>query len=251
MPNIFLPNSATDESPANAAEASENLFTPRQAPNTLAGMNGFLDEENLDATVFPIQRELVRPGVYSRGDMVGATANQDFFEDWYRSFSTPLEDLDQSSITVPGAEVTYRLEFPVTQLFINWQVGVICDGPADLINAPPSQLSADPPSTYCSMRLYNDGFPVPRYTQGFKGSCRTLLDRQKAKYQYPNNPLYPDHRWWTCTAVFYLGDPHSDSLPAGVIRPFGTGFHTAEIRVAQRGNVARCKTRNMSYKFNR
>lgn len=251
MPDIVLPNTVLNDIPADAASVAENLFTPRASPNTLAGMNGYFDRDNLDPSVFPIGREMVRRGAYAGGGMSGATANQDFMSSWYRSSSAPLADIDTVGVAIPGATKTYRLRFPVTQVLISWQVGIIVDGPAGLGALPPFEKSPDAASTYATMRLYVDGFPVPRYTQGFKGSIFTLHDRQKAKYQYPNSPTQTDHRWWTCTALFQVGGHHSEGLPVGTIVPTGTGFHTAEIRIAHRGNLARCKTRNMSTRFNR
>lgn len=250
MPDITFPNSQTDGSPALAAEVAENLYTPRVSPDTLAVVNGFLDKDNLDASLFPLDRSLVRPGAYGKGAMVGATANQDFFSDWYDSYATPLDDMNDSGLTIPGGALTYKLDFDVTLLIITWQLGIIVDGPDAPAGVPPFDLPpAADPGTWATVRLFLDGTPVPQLTQGLQGSQYTLHDRQKVKYQYPNRSTHADHRWWTGKATFYLGDDLDSSLPAGVARPVAAGFHTAELRVASKANVARCKTRNMSYRY--
>lgn len=249
MPNITLPNTQTDGDAADAAGVAENLHKPRQVPDNLAVANGFLDKDNLAPSVLPLDHGLVRPGTYANGSMVGATANQDFFKDWYQNFDEPLNSIDTSGLTIPGSALTYRLNFNVNLLVLTWQLGIIADGPDPIVGDPPFDLPPGVPGTWATVRLYVDGTPVPQITQGFQGSLYTLHDRQKAKHQYPNRSTQADHRWWTYKTMFFPGDDLDQSLPVGVIRPWGAGFHTVELRVASRANVARCKTRNMSYRY--
>ena len=55
MPTIVLPNAQVDGDPADAAEVSQNLYTPNAATAaSLAAINGVLDKDNLDPATLPL-----------------------------------------------------------------------------------------------------------------------------------------------------------------------------------------------------
>jgi hypothetical protein len=269
MPTIVLPNTQVDGDPADAAEVSQNLYTPNAATAaSLAAINGVLDKDNFDPATLPLGREVAKYGAFADGEMVGATANQDYFSDWFESYENPLTAVNDAAIAVPGASVTYRLPVAASVVYIKWQISVIVDGliepgtGTDPVTDPPNpnhhQTSNQdilfpagfkPSYQTCRLKLFVDGRPVERYVQAVGGSRYTLPDRLQAKNSYPPTTEAGDQRHWTCVAAFYNGDPFSSSLPAGVPQPWARGFHTAELRIIHAGSQARVKVRNMSYRY--
>ena len=260
MPTIVLPNTQVDGDPADAAEVSQNLYTPNATTAaSLAAINGVLDKDNLDPTTLPLGREAVRTDAYAGGDLVGATANQDFFSDWYVGFRNggayeeSRRGSDEAAVPIPGASITFRLPVDASAVFIKWQISLIANGLGSVhTQVPPNQFLT--PATTAEiaqtrLTLWVDGRRVRQYKQDIAGSLSTLADRAKVKYEYPNSAIVVDQRDWTCVAAFYAGDPFSSALPPGVLRPFGAGFHTAELRINHAGSQARVKVRNMSYRY--
>jgi hypothetical protein len=263
MPTIVLPNTQVDGDPADAAEVSQNLYTPNAATAaSLAAINGVLDKDNFDPATLPLGREVAKYGAFADGKMVGATANQDYFSDWFEPYSSPLAAVNEAAIAVPGASVTYRLPVSASVVYIKWQIAVIVDGLFEPESDPPnpnhhqtsdqdilSPAGFKPSYQTCRLKLFVDGRPVERDVQAVGGSRYTLPDRLEAKNSYPPTAEAGDQRHWTCVAAFYNGDPFSSSLPAGVLQPWGRGFHTAELRIVHAGSQARVKVRNMSYRY--
>lgn len=263
MPTIVLPNTQVDGDPADAAEVSQNLYTPNAATAaSLAAINGVLDKDNLDPAEFPLTHDVVRRDAYAGGDLVGATANQDFFSDWFRgtknsgAYGETRRTKDDIAVPIPGASITFRLPVPVSVLYIKWQISLISDGLGKAFDTqiPPSQFFTGtyPSNQRTRLTLWVDGRRVTQYTQDIIGSRATLGDRAQVKYEYPNDSVVVDHREWTGVAAFYPGGPFDDLLALVApleLRPYGAGFHTAELRINHAGSQARVKVRNMSYRY--
>ena len=261
MPTIVLPNTQVDGDPADAAEVSQNLYTPNAVTaSSLAAINGVLDKDNLDPATLPLEREAVRRDAYSGGGFVGATANQDYYRDWYAAFKGPLSRPNASAVAIPGAALTYRIPTEASVVYIKWQISLIAQGKdvydpggdiGDFTPAWPKVAfgEGDLIEDSVLLRLYVDGKADTRFTQEIKASQLSVYDRAKTKHQYRNSPTLVDHRNWTCIAAYYPGDPFSSDLSAGVLPPFAAGFHSAELRITSNGPQVRVKVRNMSYRY--
>lgn len=249
MPDINFPNAVVSGQPPASSDISENLYKPRSTPNTLGVVNGFLTMANLTAGTLPIPQTVVAPGQFAGGSSTGSTSSTDYFSDWFSATATPRADIDDVGVAIPGAGITYELPYTCSVVYVRWQMGVIADGGDswDYSGSPPLHTTNTGAGI---VKLFVDNHPVATHYVNFLRGRWSVPDRTKTKWSYNNSMIYPDHRWMTCEAAFYVGDPHS-ALSAVTRKPYARGLHTATIRLAHDTDTARVKVRNMTYSYQR
>lgn len=240
MPDITYPSSQADAAVPDSSKVRESLFIRQSVPSNLSVINGQLTRTNIDVTQLPLTHREARRGAFGGGAMEGATANQDFFSNWYKATDTPLLDIDEVGVGVAGAAMEYTLPYHCTVVYLRWQAGIITNGGEGWHPGAPDPSAANKSAL---LKLFLDGQPVDTYQQSINRGHFVVPDRLAVKWNYYNDIHTPDSRWWACEAAFYSGDIHSDNLAVGVRRPYQAGTHSVELRLAHDVDVARVKTR--------
>lgn len=263
MPDIIIPNTFVDGVAADADLAMENTYLPKALPDNPEVINGRLTNPNRDG--WTIGREDVRRGHFSESRMVGATANQDYFPDFYEQVP-PIEpyQLDverlKRALVVPGCGISFYVPWTVTAVALNWHVSLITDRgqlngswPTAPWLAPPGGANHQGvgPSAENSrvegdtwLALFIDGHPVLSVRRRFINGHRTMAyDRNKpinksigARYGgFWYDHQRPDHRFWTGSFVYDYSIPAPGAigslLPSGATNYIEPGWHTASIRI--------------------
>lgn len=248
MPDITYPSSQADAAVPDSSKVRESLFIPQSTPSTLAVLNGMLTKTNIDAAQLPLTYREARRGAFGGGAMEGATANQDFFSNWFQATDTPKTDIDEVGVGVAGVAMEYVLPYHCTVVYVRWQVGVITNGGDGW---HPGTTAPSTPAKAALLKLFVDGYPVDTYEQSINQGRYVVPDRLAVKWNYYSSVYSPDSRWWSCEAAFYSGDIHSDNLAVGVRRPYQPGPHSVELRLAHDVDIARVKTRCMAVSYRR
>ena len=163
----------------------EAEINPLNQTASLDVSNGFLDQRNLEA-LNTFKRQHVQKNTFSGGGQVGATANMDFFKDFfigkslaYRGTELSDSELRGSYIPIPGSGVSFYLPYKAHVLF-TWNIGWFNDGPygnpfLEVTNGSIPQLVG--PSTY-------DGFNVSQI-QLFYDTGSALIQDEVSKRKCP------------------------------------------------------------------
>lgn len=248
MPDITFPATQADAAVPVSATTRTSLFVAQSVPANLSVLNGQLTRANIDAAQLPLTHREVRRGAFGGGEMVGATANQDFFADWFEGSETPIIDIDDVGVGVAGGAMTYTLPYACTVVYLRWQMGVLTNGGH---RWHPGTQDPQTDTKAAAAKLFVDGQPVDTYMQSFNRGRFTVPDRDAIKWNYYNDIHTPDMRWWSCEAAFYAADIHSAGLAVGIRKPYARGLHTAELRLAHDVDITRVKARCMVAVYSR
>lgn len=255
MPDITLPHTFFDTTPADPRDAAEMLCRPQVLPDNLWVVNGQLTEDNLENV--DISRELVRRKAYSYGQNAGGTVNMDFFGDLFlRTVDLDVyATVEAAMVPIPGTGISYYLPFDVEVLELSWHIGIIVGGGYE-----PRTTAigwSDGSGGYDAgavLMLWVNGLPVREVSRRIKDGGSTMVDSSDTSVRLRLNlPYGPDHRWWSGSYIIRAADG-TDANKAG--------WHTADVRLALppiliggqdpqilRRRVARVKTRQMGYKY--
>jgi hypothetical protein len=109
--NTFANGAATDADPA-----MENLYHPVAAPDSIEGMNGWLDKTNIAAPPndWAVKRTQVRPQSMTRAGMVGLTGHADYLNTFDRDASI--------YVPIPGASIAFYLPRAASLTLLTWQI---------------------------------------------------------------------------------------------------------------------------------
>ena len=205
--NAFVNGNVTD-----ADKVMENLYHPNAAPDSIEGMNGWLDKTNAATAPndWTVKRVQIRPQSMSRAKMVGLTGHSDH-----------LDTFDQNEniyVPVPGAAISFYLPRAAKVLLLTWQIV----GAGDDAYGP----AIDPQIPF---RFFMDGVYQPaslRYVAASRYSVGAedfrLADRDR---------VYSGH-------ASFMGTTE-----------VGAGWHSAHIAVYKslQAVQARLRVRNMKY----
>ena len=263
MPDITLPNTFTDASPADAELASENTYLPKATSDNLEVINGRLTNPNRDG--WSLGREDVRRGHFSQSGQVAATANQDYFDDnvTLSDFPSPtydVGDLEEQALAIPGCSVSFFVPWTMTAVLLNWHLSLITDA-GRLIKYSPTAATYAIGST--RLQLFVDGFPVRAIQRRMRdGNTTMAYDPIGDPGVYNNDYSRPDTRAWS-GSFLYDSSLGSTIIPPGNTNLINRGWHTASIRIVfpkfeETGDPlpavpgvgvkqARVKTRRMGY----
>ncbi len=145
MADITFPNTFTTGSVTSAPNVMENLYAPNVTPDSMDVINGFLDRDNMENLASnPIQRRAVRKGAMSKSGMVGATANLDYFHDFYQElfrddtiYPSEPDELDEADASIdplsrfiPIPSLCTTIDVPYTtasKLILRWGLHATLD----------------------------------------------------------------------------------------------------------------------------
>jgi len=259
MPNITIPNTPlVDGTVADADPIMSDVYSPNLTPNSLAVINGQLDNVNRDGS--NIQRSDVRAGHFSQSGQVAATANQDYFDDFLTLTSTSTTGhYETQSMAIPGCSITFFVPWTVTAVVLNWHLSIITDALKTVPIYPPGSYNFEGKTW---LMLFIDGYPVEQVRRYMKDGNHIMAYDVTAPDTFNNYYTKPDTRDWSGSFV-YDASLGSTIIPPGNVNYIARGWHTASIRIAfppvainPIGNVpipgsgikqARVKTRRMSY----
>jgi len=216
MPVIAPFNVFTDGGTAAADPVMENFYHPDTAPDSMEGINGWLDELNLitGASAWKVRRNQIRPRGMTRAGMVGLTGHCDYLRVFDNSVNPEFKP-------VPGASIAFYLPRAPEALFLTWQFLSASDefyGPA-----------GDPAFQH---KLYIDGVALPGQIRYTAAATYTVG---------PNDLRLPRRdRIWSGHASLLAG---SNGLAAGWHRA-GVAAHKALTTDSGQGRV---RIRNMKY----
>lgn len=232
MPDITLPNTFVNNSVAAAAEATENLYTPRSTPDNFEVINGRLTRANFEELGVKVEREMVRSKQFSVGSTSGATANQDFFHDLYQGawdIATPSEAADRA-IAIPGACKTFHNPYnTASMVYISWHVGILVDHDVELTGATVATFL---PTGDTRLLLFINGVAVSQISRQIMHSRRTCARSVGPPGANYVDALLPDQRFWSGHFCVDAANVAALGLNVLGINPLVKGHHTAEIRLA-------------------
>lgn len=213
MPQINPLNTFTDGTTTAAAPVMENFYAPSLAPDSLEGMNGWLDEQNVatGGTAWLVDRPQIRPQSMSRARMVGLTGHCDLLDDVYATSAAIYS-------AIPGASISFYLPRAPAVTLLTWQIVGASD---ELYGAP-----GDPD---VSLKLLVDGTLA---TSQFRFVAAALTGLAA------NDPRYAQRdRIWSGHASYIQG-----------VNGLAAGWHVASIvQVRESPVFSRFRIRNMKY----
>ena len=223
-----------------------NLFyslSAGAATNSLAVLNGFLDEENTASIGNrEIEHIYLQRNSVSGGDMVAGTANLDFFthispndgpgtSGIYAGSPDPETAQHHEYKVLPGGAIQFYLPFPAFVL-LTWQVCWTNDSGNTgqeshmrlFVNGDPVGIPGNEDNSWNVRRVRRTMFRVS--TSGSDNEQDVYLrDRYKSRY-------WSGHQW----------------LPLPGDTPLRKGFHSASLRVIQHEDVKQTRVRARSMK---
>lgn len=205
-------NAFTNGTQTNADPAMENLYHPAATPDSIEGMNGWLDKTNTPAAPndWTVKRTYIRPQSMCRAAMVGLTGHADYLDTFDRDASI--------YVPIPGASVAFYLPRAATLTLLTWQIVGAGDEAYGTAGDPAISLRFFLDGTYePSTQRY---VAAPGYTVA--GDLFRLTDRDR---------VYSGH-------MSYAG-----------ANALGAGWHTAHLAVYKSLDAfqARFRIRNMKH----
>ena len=273
MPDITFPNTFVAGNVLDPDAVSANIFKHESTPQTLEVINGHLDQDNLAAAT-TIGRNETRRRTSATAITRGHTANLDFYDDMFQGdYAAHNHDTAVAhSQVVVGT--TFYVPYTCEAVYLSWHVGLIIDaGFVYSSTAGPGIAEGDstgdgiPDTTGLAatpaeigntlLSLHIDGHYVKgvsrRALSGLNtmlgttlyqaGTLKSLPTAVHADEQW-NDPLAPDHRWWSghCVIDQVNGDTH---IPAGEPQLYAKGWHTLDIRVTNGRWIYNAVTKNV------
>lgn len=269
MPDIpaFVP--LVDGAAADADTVSERLYEPKLTPDSLAVTNGQITNANRLAG-WDIDRSLARKGFMSKGRTVGATANQDYFDDLVKDGETDItfNPLNTSDIAIPGCCVSFQVlpldttvfSGDVVAISFNWHISLISAFKPPTLLLGPANTSLPPgvgtqgnwpgvdgnfeagrminPTQNIELIFYINDFPVPQLTRRFTQGRQGIVWGDEFPSCQFNDIVLPDTRHWSGSFIFdnttaskITGFPSGFNPNEPITNPMRPGWHTASIRL--------------------
>lgn len=216
MPVINPFNVFADGGTAFADPVMENFYHPDVAPDSMEGINGWLDELNVitGASAWKVRRNQIRPRSMTRASMVGLTGHADYLRVFDNNATPEFKH-------IPGASIAFYLPRTPEVLLLTWQLVSASDefyGPA-----------GDPAFQH---KLYVDGVAAAAQIRYAAASAYTVGPDD---FRLPRRD-----RIWSGHASFLAG---SNGLSAGWHRA-GIAAHKTLTTDSGQGRV---RIRNMKY----
>lgn len=152
MPDITLDAVTLAKIGTNQLAEADNftklLYNPTTPPSTFDVINGQLTTTNLKAGI-TIKKESVQRGAFTRVSFTGATANLDYFNNWFRGVAwtenvdDPAYDIDNVFVAIPGASRTFYLPYATSYTWITWNICWSIGVSDDLLHAAVIKLYID------------------------------------------------------------------------------------------------------------
>lgn len=257
MPDITPPEVFVPGDVAEAARVSRNLYRSGSTPDTFEVINGRLSEENLDTV--DIERRMVRARSFITALTRGATANTDFYEEFYRGdwdinalFDLPLigtVGAFSRSLVIPGTGLTYTVDWEDCQgVYLAWHIGLVVDAgyilDAGVLKDKDGNNVAGVEADNL-VTLHIDDFPVAPLSRKFKHGDQSMVFPETPGDPLRNDSVQVDARWWSGHMI--LDRVNSTTyVPPGNVQPWVKGHHTADLRLASKNPHIRFKTRRMT-----
>jgi len=232
MPDIVPTTPFSDGLVADADVFSGELYEPLNPPGSMEVVNGRLDNANLAAPEI-LDRRDIRSGTFTTGKSVGATANLDYFYDFYNfaeDRNPPMGLVSPADITLPalvsrhmpisGAGQSFYLYYP-SILFLTWHVGIETNNLVAAADVNSLDQSV-------SLRLFVDG----KVADGANN-----LDNYRKQF---------DTLQGSSAALRYYSG-HCVLTPADYPSFTSEGWHTAGIYIAHQKYQIRTTVRRFSY----
>lgn len=130
MPDITYPAGTVariaDGALALAADPQELLYAPNVVPDSLGGINGFLDTNN-KAGDWQLTHEDIQRYGFCAVSFTGVTANRDYFNDWFEGATWADVDLvasddDTRFISISGAGRTFDVPYTGALTLLSWNI---------------------------------------------------------------------------------------------------------------------------------
>lgn len=259
MPDIVFPNTFVAGTVLDPADVQGNTYKPESTPQTLEVINGRLDQANLGAAE-TIGRNEVRRRANATALTRGHTANLDFYDDLFQGdyVANNYDDAIAMGQVVVGT--TFYIPYDCEAVYLSWHVGLIIDagyvysdrvpgiseGDSDGDGVPDtaglSQLATEEGNTLLTLHI--DGHDVQQVSRRLWSGHDTMLGttfytvgdvlKSLPTGAHPeeqwNDPLVPDHRWWSGHCVIDQTNG-TDFIPPGTTQFHTKGWHTLDIRV--------------------
>lgn len=250
MPDITLPNSLADGTTPTAQQFAENVHKPRTAPDNISVINGQLDWDNFDGD--DIKREDVRRGTFTRSGVVGATTNQDWFEDFFG-------DVESANVLTysnrfkgsPGLGIAWYVPWAegASSVKLWWHVSLVVDaGNTQTEYDAASGLIGAGGNTW--LRLYVDDTATIIQRPFLNGRHSMIpTDGPSGDVTPYNDSTRPDVRMWSSRVT--MDDNGYNPLGVGQLEPWARGWHTASIRLCTPAPHVRLRVRRMGYRLYR
>jgi hypothetical protein len=182
---------------------------PTTGATTLEVLNGNLNRDNLKAGK-KVTNLMYRPQSLCGGQMVGNTANMDYFEITFGGDSNTHE----ARQPVPGACIDFYVPFDASVLILQWNWSETNTHPnKDYVGA--SWAAGNEVTTRC----YLDGSNLPGLQRGILGGWNGSAHEKKTDRRYSMHTLKTSET--------------------------KKGWHSAELRLYQNENTVRLRVRNV------
>lgn len=256
-------------------DVRENLFVPKSTPDSLAVIDGFLDEDNLASAVSSeIPKGLVRRGSFTRPETTGSTLNLDYFrEPFDGSWTMSWDAAQERALAIPGC--TRRFNIPwddCKAVYISFRLEVVVDagygfdvGNGDYYDTRDNSgtllddgsftggtygVNSDYPGE-TRLMLFYDGEPVKGVSRiiqnGVQGVAKPF--NYSGTVDNPNDPMFSAVRHWSGSAIIDPNGPFgsgSYQLSASAADQLAKGFHNVSIRIAHQVYQVRVRTRHIT-----
>lgn len=244
---ITLATFGATDTPTEADLRSRLFASGARDGTSLEDINGGLVLADLPA---PLPAKCLARGHGVRAHAVGATANHDYFANWFPQVEETGMPPDSQFVAVPGLAVTFPVVWPTrgtvlgaSGIDIFWHVSFIVD---DHYTQTELDAAINPsPFGGTMFRLFLDDTATEVYSRGMS-SRRTLVVSPDAADPPNNNAVLPDERHWCGHVLVHGGaggwDPTSGT---GSLRLCARGWHSVSLRLASHAAHVRVKSRAM------
>ena len=253
-PPVFISGTTAD------TDALFDFIYAPETVNTLAVINGQLDEDNIQGAADDnlYSYEVLQSGALSSGGGIGGTANLDFFSGgagevgtnawslplgsgFYRS-SNALEAVERY-LPIPGGAIQFYLPYKARVLIL-WSVTFTNDNNLPTLQGSPNiDENSSIDDSWSQINLFIDGSPtgpdVNRSAQASRVCYGAMGDEVNSTYgrAYLTHPYLQDRykaRTWS-------GHYFADELDIG--------YHSASLRVCAANRVKQTRVRARSIKY--
>ena len=245
MPDITFPNTFTTLTAVDADAVAENIYEPRSTPRTLSVINGRLSEANLKKAS-PLSREEVRRGSFVAAEPSrGATANLDYFDDFWVGDGTLAGEFatGKRSLVIPGASKSFFNPWTNPRgIYISWHLSTVIEHKTRTGREYGGSGTA-------LVSLFINGVKVTGVDRRVSSGRFMMVDRVAPTDTYNATRCYPDVRHWSGHWIIDTTNLWDSAYQGGFSAdktPLVRGYHNASIRLAHIDKHARVRSRHMT-----